>query len=122
MESVVVSARAVIMAGMGSAAVSMAMDRDFTQARAEREVHAIYRAASQRPMFVKDVAAQLLAEAIGAFAESEGFTGDRRVGFVRAWLGWPVGSCGSSDTGIGWEAGFSHPAKPLTATLQWIES
>ncbi|MDM9653997.1 hypothetical protein QU755_21725 [Pseudomonas wenzhouensis] len=121
MESVVAKVSAVIGAGMSAAAISMAFDQDFTQERAEMEVRAIYSRASQRPLFIKDAVAYLVIDAIGAFAESEGFTGNRRAGFVRAWLGCPVGACGSSDILAGWQAGFSHPAKPQLETFVGIE-
>ena len=121
MESVVAKESAVIEVGMSAAAISMAFDQDFTQVRAEMEVRAIYNRASQRPLFIKDAVAHLVIEAIGAFAESEGFTGNRRAGFVRAWLGCPVGAHGSSDTLAGWHAGFSHPAKPQLETFLGIE-
>ncbi|WP_321388724.1 hypothetical protein [Alcaligenes phenolicus] len=121
MESVVATVSAVIEDGMCAAAISMALDQDFTQERAEMEVRAIYRSASQRPLFMKDAIAHLVIEAIGAFAESEGFTGSRRTGFVGAWLGNPACACGSSDILAGWQAGFIHPAKPQLETFLGIE-
>ena len=121
MESVVATVSAVIEDGISAAAISMALDQDFTQVRAEMEVRAIYLSASHRPLFIKDAVAHLVIEAIGAFAESEGLTGNRRAGFVRAWLGCPVGAHGSSDTLAGWQAGFSHPAKPQLETFLGIE-
>src|SRR3546814_12134646 len=99
----------------------MALDQDFTQVRAEMEVRSIYLSASQRPLCIKDAVAHLVIEAIGAFDESEGFTGNRRAGFVRAWLGCPVGAHGSSDPLAGRQAGFSHPAQPQLATFMRID-
>ncbi|QCT95499.1 hypothetical protein FEV13_00710 (plasmid) [Stutzerimonas degradans] len=121
MRSEVATVRAVIEAGMQAAAVSMALDREFTPARAATEVRAIYRSAAQRPLFMTDSVAQLIVESIGAFAESEGLTGARRAGFIRAWLGWPRGGGEPSDFLIGWEAGFYHPAKPQRETFRGIE-